>query len=97
MYKITIVESVGEIRKEIILETEDLELVREIIIGKDIDKVESDAPNLMIDDQYAEFRRIFEEERKKWGKEPNVFRPYDPYPSGDPWIMTNRNPFEITC
>lgn len=96
MYKITIVESVGNIRKEIILETEDVGLVREIILEKDTHKVESDAPNLMIDEKYAELRRIFEEDKKKKDSQPGAY-PFTPYPPGEPWIMTNRNPFEITC
>lgn len=95
MYKVTIVESVGEICKEIIIETEDVELVREIIRGESsLDKVESDTPNLMIDEDYAELRRIWEEAEKKRNSYNGVYtQPYDPR---YPWRIGN-NTFEITC
>lgn len=93
MYKVTIVESVGEIRKEIIVETEDVELVREIVRGDStLDKVESDAPNLMIDEEYAELRKIFENAEKKRNSHEGAFPPYSPWT----WRVGN-NTFEITC
>lgn len=91
MYKVTIVESVGEIRKEIIIETEDVELVREIIRGESsLDKVESDVPNLMIDEDYAELRRVWEEVEKKRDSHNGTYTP--PYDPRYPWRT-----FEITC
>ena len=102
MYKITIIQSVGNIRKEVILETEDVNLVREIVLKEDnLQAVESDAPNLMVDQEYSELRRIFEEIQKK-GTQPTIkpFGPYDPSNPSSPWIMRNTEPytpFEITC
>ncbi|HCJ8179745.1 TPA: hypothetical protein NV830_001065 [Escherichia coli] len=102
MYKVTIIQSVGNIRKEVILETEDVNLVREIVLKEDnLQAVESDAPNLMVDQEYSELRRIFEEIQKK-ETQPTIkpFGPYDPSNPSSPWIMRNTEPytpFEITC
>ena len=80
----------------------DVNLVREIVFkGDNLQAVESDAPNLMVDQEYSELRRIFEEIQKK-ETQPTIkpFGPYDPSNPSSPWIMRNTEPytpFEITC
>ncbi len=55
----------------------------------------------MVDQEYSELRRIFEEIQKK-ETQPTIkpFGPYDPSNPSSPWIMRNTEPytpFEITC
>lgn len=42
MYKITIKETVGEVTKETTIETDDLELTKQILVSEEIIKVETD-------------------------------------------------------
>lgn len=98
MYKVTIIETVGEIRKETIIETGDADLIKQIlgVHAEDVHKVESDEPNLMIDEKYNEFRRHMDEIFK--------YPKTDPYPDPkDSWKYTpfdetgRPRPFDITC
>ena len=98
MYKVTIIETVGEIRKETIVETEDADLIKQIlgVHAEDVHKVESDEPNLMINERYNEFRRHMDEIFK--------YPKTEPYPDPKDWkyepFVTNPlypRPFDITC
>lgn len=52
MYKVTIEEVLGEIKKTTIIETDDVELVRELLDLKDVKEVDSDEPNRNISEEW---------------------------------------------
>lgn len=83
MYKITIKETVGEITKETLIETDDVELVKKILVKQEILKVDSDAPNRNIDPHWTELQRIWREARDH-----NV---------GHPGEWPYHSPFTVTC
>lgn len=89
MYKITIKESVGEVVKETIIETDDLELAKEILVSEEIIKVETDVPNENIDPGMTTLREVWEKQVRDMWKNPQ-----SPYNTGD-WPF--HNPFTITC
>lgn len=91
MYKITIKETVGDLVKETVVETDDVELIKQILVTKDIIKVSTDTPNQSIDEQYRMFQKIWEDAQKP----PKPHDPLAPYRSVDSWPF--QTPFTITC
>lgn len=92
MYKVTIEEVVGEIRKITTLETDDVELVKAVLTKNALVKVESDKANLNIDKDWQElldwYKKKHEQEKDK---------PYKPFIRPlEPWEM-QVSPFTITC
>lgn len=83
MYKITIKETVGEITKETLIETDNIELVKEILVTQEILKVDSDAPNRNIDPHWSELQKVWKEARDR-----NL---------GYPGEWPYHSPFTITC
>lgn len=81
MYKITIKETVGEVTKETPIETDNLELAKEILVSEEIIKVETDVPNESIDPDVTKLRDIWK-------------NPQPPYQTGD-WPFST--PFTVTC
>ncbi len=99
MYKVTIEEVLGEIKKTTIIETDDVELVRELLDLKDVKEVDSDEPNRNISE---EWQKICQEqiEKMRKGGEPFEIKPSpftQPYVS--PFIKPYdpNNPFTVTC
>ncbi|XKX17465.1 hypothetical protein MVUOKPPV_CDS0068 [Klebsiella phage phi1_175008] len=84
MYKITIKKTVGEVTKEITIETDNLELTKEILVSEEIIKVETDVPNESIDPDVAKLREIWKQQIADIWKNPQI-----PYTPG--------NPFTVTC
>lgn len=84
MYKITIKKSVGEVVKEMIIETDDLELTKEILVSEEIIQVETDVPNESIDPNVTKLREIWKQQIEDIWKNPQI--PYTP-----------SNPFTVTC
>ena len=84
MYKITIKETVGEVTKETTIETDNLELAKEILVSEEIIKVETDVPNESIDPDVAKLRDIWKQQIEDIWKNPQI-----PYTPG--------NPFTVTC
>lgn len=68
MYKLTIEEVVGEIRKLTTLETDDVELVKLLLLKEERIYVESDVPNLNIDPEWQELMQWYKEQREKEAK-----------------------------
>lgn len=101
MYKVTIEEVLGEIKKITIIETDDVELVRELLDLKHVKEIDSDEPNRNISE---EWQKLCQEQLEKMRKDVEPFtqpfkikplpqpyvspftKPYDPY-----------NPFTVTC
>ncbi len=65
MYKVTIEEVVGEVRKLTTLETDDVELVKLLLLKEERIYVESDVPNLNIDPEWQELMQWYKEQKKK--------------------------------
>lgn len=106
MYKITIKETVGKLTKETTLETEDVELVKELLF-----------PKTEIKDNDEQLDEDNETARDKWKKQlveiwkkPQVTPPFDPrtpynpWEIGSPWYTYPINPIvtpsiipNITC
>lgn len=91
MYKITIKETVGEVVKETTIETDNLELAKEILVSEEIIKVETDVPNESIDPGMDTLKEIWRKHIEDIWKNPKPFRTGAPYETGTPW------PFTITC
>nr|DAY73850.1 MAG TPA: hypothetical protein [Caudoviricetes sp.] len=85
MYKITIKENAGEVTREVIIETDDLELAKEILVSEEIIKVETDVPNENIDPGMTTLKEIWEKQVQDIWKNPQ-----HPYRVED-W------PFTVTC
>lgn len=92
MYKITIKQTVGEAIKETVIETDDLELAKQILVSEEIIKVETDAPNQSIDDNWQTLQQIWEEANKT--PKPD---PLKPYRDSGSWPFTTVSPFTVTC
>lgn len=90
MYKITIKETVAEVSKETIIETDDFELAKQILVSAEIIKVETDIPNESIDDNLRNLQKAWEDARKI------PTQPYPPYRTGDGWPYPT-TPFTVTC
>lgn len=91
MYKITIKETVGELVKETIIETDNLELIKEILVSEEIIKVETDVANESIDEQHQMLRKIWEDAQKP----PKPHDPLAPYRDTGHWPFGT--PFTVTC
>lgn len=91
MYKITIKESVGEVVKETIIETDDLELTKQILVSEEIIKVETDVPNQSIDENWQILQKIWEDAQKP----PKPYDPLQPYRDTGSWPFNT--PFTVTC
>lgn len=89
MYKITIKETVGEVTKETTIETDNLELAKEILVSEEIIKVETDVPNESIDPDVTKLREIWKQQIEDIWKNPQP-----PYRTGD-WPFST--PFTVTC
>lgn len=90
MYKITINKSVNEVTKQVIIETEDVELVKDILKNEDVLNVDSDVPNRNIDKEYQDLVKLWEEEVKK-------FTNPSPWKIGDDHNRGPFTPFTVTC
>lgn len=91
MYKITIKSIVGDLSKETTIESDDLELIKQILVSEDIIKVETDVPNQSIDENWFNFQKIWEDAQK-------VAKPHDPlapYRDSNHWPFGT--PFTVTC
>lgn len=80
MYKVTIEETVGEISKRTILETDDVELVKEVLGAKNVVEVDSDEPNRNISPEWQELQ--------DWLNKQSEERKTSPYPFGSPFVVT---------
>lgn len=91
MYKITIKNVVGDLVKETTIETDDLELIIQILTNEEVLKVQTDTPNQSIDDNWQKLQKIWEDAQ-------TIPKPYviQPYPPGSPSLNIN-NPFTTTC
>lgn len=72
MYKITFVKSVGDINNTTILETDDVELIKEILVSEKVLEVCTDEPNQSISPAFQTLQDFY----KKYGNG----LPSDPYP-----------------
>lgn len=109
MYKLTIEEIVGEVRKITTLETEDVELVKLLLLKEERIQVDSDVPNRNIDKEWQELLDWY---KKSWVKDKsndNGINPYEvkpftdeglPYPNqkypGVNWPSPLTTPFSPT-
>jgi hypothetical protein len=91
MYKITINETVGEIVKETVIETDDIELTKQILVSRDILAVETDTPNQSIDENWQTLQEIWKAARKP----PKPYDPLQPYRDSGNWPFGT--PFTVTC
>lgn len=91
MYKITIKETVGEVTKETTIETDNLELAKEILVSEEIIQVETDVPNESIDPGMESLKEIWRKHLDDIWKDPRTTRTGAPYETGTPW------PFTVTC
>ena len=91
MYKITIKETVGEVTKETTIETDDLELTKQILVSEEIIKVETDVPNQNIDENWQILQKIWEDTQKP----PKPYDPLQPYRDTGSWPFST--PFTVTC
>lgn len=91
MYKITIKETVGEVTKETTIETDDLELTKQILVSEEIIKVETDVPNQNIDENWQILQKIWEDAQKP----PKPYDPLQPYRDTSSWPFST--PFTVTC
>lgn len=89
MYKITIKRTVGDLVKETIIETDNLELAKEILVSEEIIKVETDVPNESIDPGMTTLRDLWQKQVQDIWKNPQP-----PYQTGD-WPFGT--PFTVTC
>lgn len=99
MYKVTIEEVVGEVRKTTTVETEDVELVKELLRIERVIEVDSDEDNRNISQEWQELQKWLEEEQAKQRKPyaPPFGAPYES--PGTPWTKPYDpyNPFVVTC
>lgn len=91
MYKITIKETVGEVTKETTIETDDLELTKQILVSEEIIKVETDVPNQNIDENWQILQKIWEDAQKP----PKPHDPFQLYRDTGSWPFST--PFTVTC
>lgn len=111
MYKVTIEEIVGEVKRVTTLETEDLDLVKLVLqVGK-VTQVSSDVDNLNIDKDWQELLQwwkdqkvkplTLEEQLKKVMEEMRKARPIgvQPQPDVSPFSKPydSNQPFTVTC
>lgn len=99
MYKVTIEEVVGEVRKITTVETEDVELVKELLRIERVIEVDSDEANRNISQEWQELQKWLEEEQAKQRKPctPPFGAPYES--PGNPWTKPYDpySPFVVTC
>jgi len=94
MYKVTIKETVGEILTETVIETEDVGLVKEILVSKNILKVETDVPNESIDPGMLDLQDFWRKQMEEMAKRSHD--PLKPYrDSSIDWPFVT--PFTVTC
>lgn len=106
MYKITIKETVGELTKETTIETEDVELVKELLFPKP--EIKDNDEQLDEDNETA--RDKWKKQLEEIWKKPEVTppfdprRPYSPWEIGSPWFTYPITPIvnpivtpNITC
>ncbi len=88
MYKVMIEEVIGEIKRVVTLETEDVELVKTLLEIGQVKSVDSDVPNRNIDKEWQELL--------DWLKKNN---PPSIQPYKRPWTtpFDPNNPFTVTC
>lgn len=91
MYKITIQATVGDVNKTTTIETDDLELVKQILVSEEILKVETDIPNQSIDENWQILQKIWEDAQKP----PKPHDPLAPYRDTGHWPFGT--PFTVTC
>lgn len=65
MYKVTIEEVIGEIRRISVLETDDVELVKLVLKTQSVIEVDSDIPNLNIDPEWQELMEWYRQQKDK--------------------------------
>lgn len=65
MYKVTIEEVIGEIRRISVLETDDVELVKLVLKTQSVIEVDSDIPNLNIDPEWQELMDWYRKQKEK--------------------------------
>lgn len=70
MYKITIEEIVGQITKKTTIETDDVELVKSLLIEQEVISVHSDADNLNIDPEWQELMQWYKRQKEQTLKLP---------------------------
>lgn len=94
MYKLTIEEIIGEVRKVTTLETEDVELVKLLLLKEERIQVDSDVPNRNINKEWQELMDWY---KKELNKRSPVVQPYQN--PGSPWQtpFDPNNPFTVTC
>lgn len=81
MYKITIKETVGKLTKETTLETEDVELVKELLFPKP--EIKDNDEQLDEDNETA--RDKWKKQLAEIWKKPQVTPPFDPRTPYNPW------------
>jgi len=89
MFKIKMINTVGDTSEEIEIETDDMTLIREILASKQIIHVSSDRPNINIDRDWQEIIREMNKQHRPLtdpGYPPTVSPVY-------PGVM----PYTITC
>lgn len=93
MYKVTIRRRIDALEKELILETDDVELIKQILISEEVLKVETDVPNESIDPGMLDLQDFWKKQIEDMAKHPHD--PLKPYRDGGTWPFTT--PFTVTC
>lgn len=94
MYKVTIKQVTGEVVSETIIETDDIALIKQVLVNKDIISVETDVPNQNINENVQSLRKIWEEAQKlPFGKDGH-HQPLTPFSPSD---LPFRTPWTVTC
>ena len=88
MYKVTIEEVLGDLKSTKIIETDDVELVRELLDLKDVKEVDSDEPNRNISE---EWQKICLEQLEKMRKE---VEPFEIKPLPQPYVSPFTKPHD---
>lgn len=94
MYKVTIKETVGNITKETTIETEDVELVKELLFPKSEIKDNDEQLDEDNDTARDKWKKQLAEIWKKPPFDPRT--PYNPWEIGSPWYPYPITP-NITC
>lgn len=110
-YKVTIKETVGDISKTTILETDNLDLTVDVLGLEDLATVDSDLPNRNITKEWEDLVKKVEE-RKESPIRPDPHPFGSPYNEGFPWktdtggkypwdnfpeVYPGSQPFIVTC
>ena len=94
MYKVTIRRRIDVLEKEVIIETDDVELIKQILVAEEVLKVETDVPNESIDPGMLDLQDFWKKQIEDMAKRPPA-DPLKPYRDSADWPFTT--PFTVTC